>query len=153
MACHAVAEAAVVVNSVLEDVGNLPFLSETGLDLDRLAEINSRIARVGPAAWELSRLLGEADPEADAEMSQVELHLTRLRELVADYQNQATQVRQRTTALKAKVFAWITPAVLLVSSVGFWIALSQLCILSRAWSWIRQPGRNPSSRESPSPCS
>jgi chromosome segregation ATPase len=139
---HEVAEAAVVVNSVLEDVGDLPFLSETGLDMDRLAEINSHIARVAPAAWELSRLLGEADPEADAQMSQVEQLLTRLRELVADYQNQVKQVRQRTTALKAKVFAWITPAAILVSSVSFWIALSQLCILSRAWSWTRQPGRN-----------
>ena len=148
---HEVAEAAIVVNSVLEDVGNLPFLSETGLDMDRLAEINSRIARVAPAAWKLSRLLGEADPEADDQMSQVEQLLTRLRELVADYQNQVKEVRQRTTALKAKVFAWITPAAVLVSSVGFWIALSQLCILSRAWSWIRQPGRNPSGRESPSP--
>ena len=134
---HAVAEAAVVVNSVLEDVGNLPFLSETGLDMDRLAEINSRIARVGPAAWEMSQLLGEADPKADAQMSLVEQLLTRLRELVADYQNQVKQVRRRTTALKAKVFAWITPAAVLVSSVGFWIALSQVCILSRAWSWIR----------------
>jgi chromosome segregation ATPase len=144
---HEVAEAAVVVNSVLEDVGNLPFLSETGLDMDRLAEINSQIARVAPAAWELSQLLGEADPEADAQMSQVEQLLTRLRELVRDYQNQVNQVRQRTTAMKAKVFAWITPAAILVSSVSFWIALSQLCILSRAWSWIRQPGPNPSGRE------
>jgi len=150
---HEVAEATVVVNSMLEDVGNLPFLSETGLDMDRLAEINSRIARVAPAAWKLSRLLGEADPEADDQMSQVEQLLTRLRELVADYQNQVKQVRQRTTALKAKAFAWITPAAIIVSSVSFWIALSQLCILSRAWSWIRQPGRNPSGRESPSPCS
>jgi hypothetical protein len=144
---HEVAEAAVVVNSVLEDVGNLPFLSETGLDLDRLAEINSHIARVAPAAWELSRLLGEADPEADAQMSQVDKLVTRLRELVADYQSQVTQVRERTTALKARVFAWITPAAILVSAVSFWIALSQLCILSRAWSWIRQPGRKSSSRE------
>jgi hypothetical protein len=139
---HEVAEGAVVVNSVLEDLGNLPFLSETGLDMDRLAEMNSRIANVAPAAWELSRLLGEADPEADAQMSQVEQFVTRLRELVADYHGQVTQVRQRTTALQARVFAWITPAAILVSAVSFWIALSQLCILSRAWSWIRQPGRN-----------
>jgi hypothetical protein len=144
---HAVAEATVVVNSVLEDMGNLPFLSETGLDMDRLAEINNSIASVGPAAWELSRLLGEADPKADAQMSLVERLLTRLRELVPDYQNQVKEVRERTTALKAKVFAWITPAAIIVSSVSFWIALSQLCIVSRAWSWIRQPGRNPSGKE------
>jgi hypothetical protein len=147
---HTVAEAAVVVNSMLDDVGNLPFLSETGLDMDRVAEINSRIANVGPAACELSRLLGEADPEADAQMSQVEQFLTRLRELVLDYQDQVNQVRQRTMALKAKVLAWITPAAILVSSVNFCIALSQLCILPRAWSCIGQPSRNPSRKESSS---
>src|SRR5271170_6638665 len=38
---HTVAEAAVVVNSVLEDLGSFPFLSVTGLDVDRLTEINS----------------------------------------------------------------------------------------------------------------
>jgi hypothetical protein len=138
-----VAEAAVVVNSVLEDVGNLPFLSETGLDPDQLEEINGRIARVGPAAWELSQLLGEADPEVDDQTSRVEQLLARLRELVADYQDQVKQVRQRTTVLQTKVFAWITPAAIIVSSVCFWIALSQLCVMACAWSWIRQPGGNP----------
>jgi hypothetical protein len=148
---HDVAEAAVVVNSVLEDVGNLPFLAEKGLDLDRLAEINNRIASVGPMAWELSQLLGEADPKCDGQMSKVEKLVTKLLELVTDYQNQVKQVRQQTAALKAKVFAWITPAVILVSSVSFWIVLSELCVMSRAWSWIRQPGRNPSGRQTPSP--
>ncbi len=61
---HTVAEAAVVVNSVLEDVGSFPLLSVAGLDIDRLTEMNDRLADVGPAAWELSRLIG--DPE-DAE--------------------------------------------------------------------------------------
>src|SRR5262249_36908976 len=54
---HTVAEAAVVVNSILEDIGNFPFLSAAGFDLDRLNDMNSRLADVGPAAWELSRLL------------------------------------------------------------------------------------------------
>src|SRR5262249_9124790 len=60
---HTVAEAAVVVNAVLEDVGNIPFLSVAGFDTTRLTEMNSRLADVAPAAWELSRLLGEPTPE------------------------------------------------------------------------------------------
>jgi hypothetical protein len=103
--------------------------------MDRLAEINSRIASVGPAAWELSRLLGEADPVADAQTSRVEQLLTRLRELVADYQNQVKQVRQRTTALKAKVFAWITPGTVLISGVCLWIGLSQVSFMFHAFFW------------------
>jgi hypothetical protein len=148
---HEVSEAAVVINSVLADVGNMPGLSETGLDQDRLEEMNGRIAGVGSAAWQLSQLLGEADPEADAQTSRIEQLLIRLRELVADYQNRLKEVRERTTALKDRVFAWITPAALIVSAVSFWIALSQLCVVSRAWSWIRQPGRNPSGSQSPGP--
>jgi hypothetical protein len=80
-------------------------------------------------------------------MSKVENLLTSLLALVSDYQNQVKQVRQQTTALKAKVFAWITPAAILVSVVSFWIAVSQLCIMSRSWSWIRQPARNSAGTE------
>jgi hypothetical protein len=49
---HAVAEAAVVVNSVLEDFGNFPLLSVTGLNIDGLEQMNSRLADVGPRAWD-----------------------------------------------------------------------------------------------------
>jgi hypothetical protein len=137
---HTVAEAAVVVNSVLEDVGTFPFLSTSGLDLDRLAEMNSRLSGVAPAAWELSRLLGEPEPDPDAagdQLSKVERALESMRKSVADYQSQVTQVRQRTEALKSRTLPWITPAAALISVVCFWIALSQISLLFHACSWWR----------------
>jgi len=137
---HVVAEAAVVVNSVLEDLGNFPILSVTGLDLDRLAEINGRLVDVGPAAWELSRLFGESQPGSDAadvQLSQVERSVHAMRGLVAQYESQVTQVRQRTEELKARTLPWITPAAIVVSSLCFWIALSQLSLLFHARSWWR----------------
>ena len=140
---HTVAEAAVVVNSVLEDVGNLPFLSVAGLDLDRLAEINSRLAGVGPAAWELSRLFGESEPDSDAagaQLSQIERSLNTMRGLVVQSESQVGQVRQRTEELKSRTLPWITPAVILVSLLCFWIALSQLSLLLHARSWWRAGG-------------
>jgi hypothetical protein len=139
---HTVAEAAVVVNSVLEDVGNLPPLATSGLDLDRLTELNSRLADVGPAAWELSRLLGEpgpeSDPEAGAQLSRIERTLDTMRGLVGQYQAQVAQARQRTEELKTRTLAWITPAAVLVSLVCFWIAASQVSLLSHARSWWRR---------------
>jgi hypothetical protein len=139
---HTVAEASVVVNSVLEDLGNFPLLASTGLDLDRLTEMNNRLADVGPAAWELSRLLGESGPEsdadADAQMSRIERTLETMRGMVGDYQTQVRQARQRTDELKAKTLAWITPAAVLVSLVCFWIALSQVSLLFHARSWWRR---------------
>jgi hypothetical protein len=139
---NTVAEAAVVVNSVLEDLGSFPLLSTSGLDLDRLKEMNNRLADVGPAAWELSRLLGEpgpeSDAEADAQVSRIERTLETMRGMVGDYQAQVRQARQRTDELKAKTLAWITPAAILVSLVCFWIALSQVSLLFHARSWWRR---------------
>jgi hypothetical protein len=137
---HKVAETAVVVNSMLEDVGNFPFLATSGLDLDRVHEMNSRLADVGPAAWELSRLLGEPGTDSDAQVSRIERIVQTLSTWIADYQNQVTQVRQRVEALKVNVVFWMTPGAVLISSVMFWIALSQVSVLCHAWSWVRGRG-------------
>jgi hypothetical protein len=142
---HTVAEAAVVVNSVLEDVGNFPFLSVSGLDLGRLTDLNSRLSDVGPAAWELSRLLGEqvTEPDSDAastQLSRIEQALKTMRGLIAEYESQVTQVRQRTEGLKSRTLPWITPAAVVVSLVCFWIALSQISLLAHARSWWKHGG-------------
>lgn len=97
---HTVAEAAVVVNSVLEDVGSFPLLSASGLDISELTAMNSRLAEVGPAAWEVSRLLGEPAQEPDpsaagAQLSRIEQSVARMRETVADLRLQLAQVRRR----------------------------------------------------------
>jgi hypothetical protein len=140
---HTVAEAAVVVNSVLEDVGNFPALSVPGLDLGRLTEINGHLAEVGPAARELSRLLGE--PEADSsdagnQLSRVDQTLKTMEGLIAQYEPQLAQVRQRTEALKSRVLSGITLAAVLVSLACFWIALSQVSMLFHARSWWKGSG-------------
>jgi hypothetical protein len=141
---HTVAEAAVVVNSVLEDVGNFPFLAVTGLDVDRLTAINGDLSRVESSAWEMLRLLGEPGPEAGsdaaARLSQVERALQMMRGLIAEYEPQLAQVRQRTEALKARTLPWITPAAALVSLACFWVALSQVSLLAHAWSWWKGLG-------------
>jgi hypothetical protein len=138
---HTVAEAAFVVNSVLDDLGSLPFLAESGFDTDRLTEINTRIGAVGPAAWKMSEFLGGGPSDTD-EPSVIERVLTRAQAVIADYQNQAKEVRQRTTALKTKTLAWIMPGAAIFSFVCFWIALSQVSILVHTWSWWK--GRNAS---------
>jgi hypothetical protein len=140
---HTVAEAAVVVNSILDDAGNFPVLSVAGLDLDRLSEMNSRLADVGPAAWELSRLFGDPASDLDAagqQLSQIERTVQTLQRLIGEVEPRLTEVRQRTEEMKAKVLRWITPAVVLISVVCFWIALSQVSVMAHAWSWWKRPG-------------
>jgi hypothetical protein len=144
---HTVAEAAVVVNSILEDVGNFPFLSVSGLDVSSLSEINKRLSDVGPRAWELSRLLGGSGPEPNAEtasnqLSRIDQALKSMQGLIAAYEPQLRQVRQRTEELKSRTLAWITPGAVLVSLVCLWLALSQVSLLCHAWSWWRRAGHN-----------
>jgi hypothetical protein len=137
---HTVAEAAIVVNSILEDVGSFPFLATTGLDVDGLTAMNNSLAGVGPAAWELSRLLGEPAADADAEgaqMSRIERALQSIQGLVAAYEPRLAEVRQRTDALKAKTLPWITPAAVVISGLCFWIALAQVSLMTHACSWWR----------------
>jgi hypothetical protein len=140
---HTVAEAAVVVNSVLEDAGNFPFLSITGLDVDQLREINGSLSRVATSAWNLARQLGEpaaSDPDSATQLSRVDRTLKTIQGLVARYEPQLKEVRQRTETLKSRTLPWITPAVIVVSVVCFWIALSQLSLLVHSCSWWRRAG-------------
>ena len=134
---HTVAEAAVVVNSILEDVGSFPLLETSGFDLTRLSDMNSRLADVGPAAWELSRLLGDTSPDSEAQASRIEQTLQTLPALIADYQAQVAEIRQRVDVIKAKVLFWMTPGAILISFVFFWIALSQVGMMAHARSWWR----------------
>jgi hypothetical protein len=143
---HTVAEAAVVINSVLEDLGSFPLLSVPGLDLDRLTRMNSRLAGAGQAAWELSRLLGDSEPESDpdaaaVQLSQVERTLVTLRESVDEFQTRVRQARQRTDELRAKTLLCITRAAVLASLVCFWVALSQVSLMFHACAWWRRSGR------------
>ena len=137
-----VAEAALVLNSVLEDLGNFPFLKTAGLDTERLAEMNKSLGNVAPTAWELSRLLGEPELDsdaADAELSRMERTLASLQAwLVQLKKERITQVRQRTSQLKAQVLTWIMPGAILVSGICFWVALSQVGLMFHARSWWKQ---------------
>ena len=72
--------------------------------------INGRLADVGPAAWELSRLLGAPDSEQDpdaqgAELSRIELALQAAREWLAGYKAELGRVRQRAAELKSQMLS------------------------------------------------
>jgi hypothetical protein len=142
---HKLAEAIVVTNTVLEDVGNFPLLAGSGFDVDRLAEFNHGLSRVESSAWELSQLFGEPEADSDAAgavVSRIEQLLQSLQGLIAEYASRVTEVRHRTEELKSRIFTWITPATILISFVCFWIALSQISLLVHAWSWLKHSDKN-----------
>lgn len=132
-----IAEAAVVVNSVLEDLGNFPFLAAKGLDTDRLKNISALLSDVSPAAWELSRLLGdpESDAEASSQLSRVDRALKTLQGALAEYQPQLQRIRQRTEDLKARALWGVSVAPATISLGSIWIALAQFSLLCHGLTW------------------
>jgi len=139
---HTVVEAAAVVNSVLEDVGNFPLFAVAGLDVSDLTEVNNGLTTVESSAWELSQFLGEPTTKPDDRVSLIEQAVKRMQGLIAGYKPQVAQVRERTEALKSRTLPWIMPAAVLISLVCFWIALSQISLMCHACSWWRHAGRN-----------
>jgi hypothetical protein len=100
--------------------------------------MNDRLATVAPAAWELSRLLGEPEADSDAarnQVSRIERTLTTLRERIAEFEPQVTEVRRRTEWLKSRTLPRVMPAAVVISAVCFWVALSQISVACHAWSW------------------
>jgi hypothetical protein len=135
---HKIAEGIVVANSVLEDIGGIPFFETLGVDVERLAEINRRLSQVESSAWELTRLLGDPDAESDGELSRVEQVLQTLQKLIAEYATRVTETRHRIEELKANIFRWLMPATILISATLFWIALSQISLFCHARAWMHK---------------
>jgi hypothetical protein len=138
-----VAEAAVVVNSVLEDMGNIPGLSMPGLQGSKLEAIGGQLSEVTSSALELSRLLGESTPSSESDgfnehLSRVEAALHAMQKLLAEYEPRFAHVRQRTAELRARTLGSIAPSTVVIAIVCFWIALSQVIVLSCTWRWWKR---------------
>ncbi|MGL4552403.1 MAG: hypothetical protein ACRC33_14585 [Gemmataceae bacterium] len=138
-----VAEAAVVVKSVLEVAADSQDLEGTALDASRLLRLKGQLAGVAPAAWELSRLLGDGGPDADidAQYTRVEQILRAARQMAEEYGAQLAEIRGRARDAAARARGWLTPAATLLSAACFWVALSQVSVLAHARSWWKRLGR------------
>ncbi len=140
---HTVAESVIVVNSVLEDLGNFPALAIAGLDVERLQGMNARLVDVAPAAWELSRLFGEptaASDAAEAQCSRIERALATVQQSITDYAPLLTDARQRVEGLKAWLLPWITTGAILLTLFLLWVAGSQVSVLVHARGWWQAAG-------------
>lgn len=137
---HTAAEAVVVANSVLADLGNFPLLSVAGVDVEAIQQMNGRLVEVAPAAWNLSRLFAEADSDAaEQQCSRIGRALATVQGLLAEYGPELTTLRQRVEGVKASTLPWATPAAVLLTLFLVWVAASQVSVLAHAWAWWTAP--------------
>lgn len=135
-----IAKASVVVNSILEDVGNFPLLDVAGFNVEEISSLNEQLAAVGPTAFELSRLLNDPNAstaDAEAQVSRIEQTVTALKGWVVKYEQMLADVQDRKVDLTNRTLPWITPGAILISLACFWIAVSQVGMLFHAQRWWR----------------
>jgi hypothetical protein len=102
-----------------------------------LTQLNKSLAKLGPAAWELGRRLDgpESDVDSGGEMSRIVQSLQTMQGHLTEFASRIGEVRERTERLESQMPTWITCAVVLISAVCFWVAVSQVSVLVHASTW------------------
>jgi hypothetical protein len=136
-----ISDAVVVAHSVLSELEQKPPDSELAQDRDRLQTMNQRVVEVGTAAQKLTNLLGQPNSAGDAEVENetalVEQKLQQLLDLVNDFADKLTDIRDRAAAVKARVTRDLFLGAIILTVLLSWFALSQISLMAHAWSWIR----------------
>jgi hypothetical protein len=137
----AVTEAAVVLDSVLGDLNDLPAVSVSGPEAQRLGEIRQRLAQLAGITQQLGGMLNQGQPDKDALGSgvvDIDAILTKVRALVTEYTAKVAKAQEELAAWRARAFTWITIGVPAVSVLLVWIALGQVSLIAHAVSWLKE---------------
>jgi hypothetical protein len=132
-------DAAIVLNSLLDGLNQLPETKINSLDTERLTEIHRSLKDVTKTSQELSALLADGSPSGsvDEKTTQMDDLLKRVLDWVGDFRTKVAQVQSDVTALKPRLHAWIHLGAVIGTVVLLWMAASQLCVLGYACSWFK----------------
>jgi hypothetical protein len=140
---EAVTMAAVVANSLLESLEEIPMAEFGRLDKDQLAQASQHLQELVVGSQKLNAALAGKGEAADARqvsadmeesLSQVIDRLEGLKALAAAY-------KARVAELSSSVSFWIHWGPLLVTGVLVWVALGQLSLILHGRAWWRAGGR------------
>lgn len=138
---QAAAEVAVALQSLLGGIDQLPLVSVSRPEADRIREANDDLTQVAGSAEALRGLLtggagGPAPAAVGSRVDNIQRLLKEVRSRIEEYERKVTDARQEVGVVRARALAWIGPGTLIVSLVLFWIALSQVSVLAHVRSWL-----------------
>jgi hypothetical protein len=140
-------DAAVVANSILDGLAELPVASSGRLDQERLKETSQRLQSVAEQARQLSARLKKT-PAKDGDDAQVRQTSARMNQVLAQVSGSLEELISRADACKGdiaeirrEVASWLTTATVAASVVLFWGALGQLSLVAQGCSWWRRAGK------------
>jgi hypothetical protein len=134
---------AVILNSVLKGVEQLPLTEVVQLDTDQLHNLAGELREATGTALKLNAVIQglqggkQSSAEVAEQAAQIQEVLARGEGRVGAFTDRVTQVRQRLDQLRGELSGWITAAAVVVTVLAAWLALGNLCLLLRGWSWLR----------------
>jgi hypothetical protein len=132
-------EAAVVANSLLEGLDEVPLVRLSKLDTEQLHEVNDRVSALTRRAQQLEALLetpsksGEVDEET-SRMRQILSQVTVALQRLADRMD---GVRGRVAELRSRIAGWLLVTAVGLTVIWLWIGIGQWSLLAHGWSWCR----------------
>lgn len=140
---QAAAEVAVALQGLLGGIDQLPLVSVTRPDAERLRQAGDDLTRVAGSAETLRGMLTDAGPgegpapaAVGSRVDNIQRLLQEVRARIEEYERKVAGAQQEVGVVRSRALAWIGPGTLIVSLVLFWIALSQISMLAHARSWL-----------------
>jgi hypothetical protein len=125
-----VSDAAVVLNSLLEGMGEIPLVHMTPLDVDQVQGAAGKVRELGQTARTLNTLLDEmTGSDADQTTSQIEEGLSQAITRIGEVTKRLADARDQILTIHANLARWLTTAAIVITVLLAWIALGQLCMI------------------------
>jgi hypothetical protein len=136
-----VTDTAVVLNSLLGGLNELPDTSITTLDTDRLREMQGSLSDLARSSKQLGSLLDQGGmDDSDAQAAKIDELLTKAIELVGELLGRVNKIQSDVAKLQSRAPRWIYLGSIVITVVLGWIAISQLCVLGYAARWLKGRG-------------
>ncbi len=136
------ADAAVVMNSLLGGLSQLPESSISALDTERLGKVHDSLADFTQSSQQLSALLQQSAPDGNAgDLAQTTARMEELLEVVlawaAEFKVKVAGVQADVSTLRSRALNWIRVGPIVLTAIFAWIAISQLGLIAYLRSWFR----------------
>jgi hypothetical protein len=132
-------EAAVVVDSLLDGLDEVPLVRMSKLDTEQLQEVSARVASLTRNAQRLQAKLdtSSGSNEVDEETSQMRQILSRLTPGLQRVADRIDEAKGRVADLRSRIARWLLATQFGLTVVLLWIGMGQGCLLAQGWSWCR----------------
>jgi hypothetical protein len=133
-------DVAVVANSLLEGLDQVPLARMIPLQPDQFQDAGQQLSNLTQSAQRLQTLLGpEGGGGVEEQTSKMQDALGRVEAKVDGLLDRVTQARERTAEARRELMHWLPFAEVAATVLLIWIGLGQLSLLVHGWSLFRKP--------------